>query len=54
VAPSLIEYIRIDNLSRSYDPEWQTNGKLDKAAHHIRQWLEQLNIKGLTTEVIKD
>jgi hypothetical protein len=28
VIPSLIEYIRIDNLSRTYDPEWSTNGKL--------------------------
>ncbi len=28
VIPSLTEYIKIDNLSRTYDAEWNTNGKL--------------------------
>jgi len=28
VIPALIEYIKIDNLSRTYDTEWNTNGKL--------------------------
>lgn len=26
--PSLMEYIRIPNLSRHFDPEWQSNGLL--------------------------
>jgi len=28
VVPSLFDYIKIDNLSRSFDQEWETNGKL--------------------------
>jgi|JI6StandDraft_1071083.scaffolds.fasta_scaffold669205_1 hypothetical protein len=40
--PSLMDYVRIDNLSRSYDPEWNTNGKLLKAAQHLKGWIEQL------------
>lgn len=44
VVPSLEDYIRIPNLSRSYDPEWNTNGNLLKAAHHIKNWVQGLNI----------
>lgn len=42
-----MEYIRIPNLSRNFDPDWQTNGLLEKAADHIKIWVEDLNIKGL-------
>jgi hypothetical protein len=37
--PSIEDYIRIPNLSRFYDPEWNTNGLLEKAAHHILNWI---------------
>jgi hypothetical protein len=37
--PSLIEFIKIDNLSRGYDEHWATNGKLEKAANHIKDWV---------------
>ena len=30
--PSIMEYIKIPNLSRNFDPEWATNGLLEKAA----------------------
>jgi acetylornithine deacetylase/succinyl-diaminopimelate desuccinylase-like protein len=47
-----MEFIKIPNLSRAYDPEWETNGLLLKAAEHIKGWVESLNIKGLTSEII--
>ena len=28
VLPSIMDYIKIPNLSRSYDENWNTNGKL--------------------------
>jgi hypothetical protein len=36
----LKEYIEIPNLSRSYDPEYLTNGLLEKAGHLIKDWIE--------------
>lgn len=51
---SIIEYIKIPNLSRDFDPEWATNGLLEKAAGHIKEWIEGLGLTGLTTEIIKD
>ena len=52
VLPSISEFIKIPNLSRAFDPEWETNGLLFKAAEHIKSWVEGLNIKGLTSEII--
>lgn len=32
VLPSLMDFVRIPNLSRDYDSEWNKNGLLEKAA----------------------
>lgn len=45
--PSLMEYIKIPNLSRNFDPDWNKNGLLEKAAEHVKSWVEQLKIEGL-------
>lgn len=45
--PAISEYIKIPNLSRSYDPEWNTNGLLEKAAHFIKDWVLKQNVKNL-------
>ena len=34
ILPALEEFVRIDNLSPDYDPEWETNGKAEKAGMH--------------------
>lgn len=49
-----MDFVRIDNLSRTYDPNWNTNGKLEKAAAHIQKWVQQLNLRDTTCEIIKD
>lgn len=51
--PSLSEFIKIPNLSRAFDEQWATNGNLEKAAEHIKAWVEALGIKGLKSEIIK-
>lgn len=38
--PKIMDYIRIPNLSRNYDKEWNTNGLLEKAAIFIKDWIE--------------
>lgn len=39
-----MQYIKIPNLSRTFDPEWNTNGRLLEAAKHIKSWVESLKI----------
>jgi len=38
VIPSLCDFVRIPNLSRAFDPEYATNGLLQKAGKHLQQW----------------
>lgn len=52
--PALEEYVRIPNLSKAYDPEWNTNGLLEKAAKHLMDWATSQSVRGLSLELIKD
>eukprot|EP01017_Pseudomicrothorax_dubius_P038257 TRINITY_DN5704_c0_g1_i1.p1 TRINITY_DN5704_c0_g1~~TRINITY_DN5704_c0_g1_i1.p1 ORF type:complete len:484 (+),score=120.17 TRINITY_DN5704_c0_g1_i1:1396-2847(+) len=52
VLPALSDYIRIPNLSRDFDPEFLSNGLLDKAADFLLQWANNAGIKGLTAEKV--
>ena len=54
IIPGLSEYIKIDNLSPNYDPEWQTNGKLEKAGNHLLNWAKSQGVKGLKGELIEE
>jgi len=53
VIPTLMEYIKVDNLSVNFDPEWATNGKHEKAAEILLKWALSQNVKGLKGEVLK-
>ena len=52
--PGLQEFVKIDNLSPDYDPEWETNGKAEKAGMHLINWAKAQGVKGLKAELIKE
>eukprot|EP00929_Paragymnodinium_shiwhaense_P062838 TRINITY_DN3138_c0_g1_i1.p1 TRINITY_DN3138_c0_g1~~TRINITY_DN3138_c0_g1_i1.p1 ORF type:complete len:551 (+),score=138.12 TRINITY_DN3138_c0_g1_i1:3-1655(+) len=52
--PNLQDFVRIPNLSTAYDPDWETNGLLDKACQHMTSWVKEQNIEGLKIETLKD
>mmetsp|Transcript_21374 Transcript_21374/g.24838 ORF Transcript_21374/g.24838 Transcript_21374/m.24838 type:complete len:483 (+) Transcript_21374:30-1478(+) len=54
ILPALQDYIRIPNLSRNYDPEWSTNGKLEECAEFLLEWAKKQNLKGSKAEIIKE
>lgn len=41
-------------MSRSFDPEWETNGLLLKAAHFLKDWVESQKIHGLKSELFTE
>jgi acetylornithine deacetylase/succinyl-diaminopimelate desuccinylase-like protein len=41
VLPTLMEYIKIPNLSKHFDPEWSTNGNLERAANLLIDWAKK-------------
>ena len=52
--PALQYFIRIPNLSKLFDPDWNTNGLLEKAAKHLADWTKSQNVKNCTVEVLKE
>lgn len=51
--PSLMEFVKIPNLSPLFDPEWNTNGLLLKAANHLKDFADGLELSGFTSEIVK-
>ena len=54
IIPGIEEFVRIDNLSQEFDPEWETNGKLEKAGMHLLNWAKSQGITGLKGELLKE
>ena len=54
VIPALMDFIRIPSLSPEYDPEWETNGHMDRALQLEIDWMLAQNIQGLKYEVIRE
>ncbi|KAL4449186.1 hypothetical protein ABPG74_015568 [Tetrahymena malaccensis] len=54
IVPSIMDYIRIPNLSPMYDLEWNKNGLLMKAAEHIKAWVNAQELKGASVQIIQD
>ena len=47
-----MDYVRIPNLSKNYDPEWASNGLLEKAAHFLKDWALAQKVDNLKLEYI--
>ena len=52
--PNLMNFIRIPNLSPGFDPDWNTNGLLLKAANLIISFAKSLNIKNAEINLLQD
>ncbi len=52
--PAISDFIRIDNLSPSFDKEWNTNGKQDTAAKFCLDWALSQGVDGIKGEILKD
>ena len=54
ILPGLEEFVRIDNLSPDFDPEWETNFKAEKAGFHLVNWAINQGVKGMKVELVKE
>jgi acetylornithine deacetylase/succinyl-diaminopimelate desuccinylase-like protein len=52
IVPALCDYIRIPNKSPMFDPDWEANGHMARAAQLLRDWCGNLAIERLTTEIV--
>jgi len=53
VIPTLSDYVKIPNVSPSFDPEWNKNGLLQKAAHLLLDWAKKQDVQGLKAELVE-
>jgi acetylornithine deacetylase/succinyl-diaminopimelate desuccinylase-like protein len=51
ILPTLTEYIRIPNVSKAFDTEWEAHGHMAEATELIRAWCAARPIEGLTVDV---
>jgi acetylornithine deacetylase/succinyl-diaminopimelate desuccinylase-like protein len=52
VLPALSEYTRIPCLSPAFDPEWEANGHIGRAAQLLRDWVVDQDA-GLAVEIVQ-
>eukprot|EP00735_Rhodelphis_limneticus_P006303 TRINITY_DN18690_c0_g1::TRINITY_DN18690_c0_g1_i1::g.20483::m.20483 TRINITY_DN18690_c0_g1::TRINITY_DN18690_c0_g1_i1::g.20483 ORF type:complete len:476 (-),score=159.69,sp/Q9P6I2/DUG1_SCHPO/24.57/7e-19,Peptidase_M20/PF01546.23/1.7e-21,M20_dimer/PF07687.9/5.8e-16 TRINITY_DN18690_c0_g1_i1:523-1950(-) len=53
IVHELSEYIKVPNQSPSFDPEWATNGLLERVVAQAVEWVKKQNVTGLEYEVVK-
>jgi acetylornithine deacetylase/succinyl-diaminopimelate desuccinylase-like protein len=53
IVPALADYIRIPNRSPAFDPEWRTQGHMDRAVELIASWCRGRSLTGATVEVVR-
>ncbi|NOT30402.1 MAG: M20/M25/M40 family metallo-hydrolase [Planctomycetes bacterium] len=53
ILPTITEYIRIPNKSPHFDPKWQENGHMKKAADLIEAWCKKRKLPGLKVERVQ-
>ena len=51
--PGLQEFVRIDNLTTMVDPDYLTNGKVEKAMVQVDGCIQALGVKGLSMKVYR-
>ena len=54
LVPNLMDFVRIPNLSRAFDKDWDTNGLLLKAANFLKNWVSSQNLENTTIELIQE
>lgn len=52
--PALQKFIEIPNLSRAFDPEWDTNGLQERACQFCIDFAKDMGVKGMAVEMYKD
>ena len=53
IIPALRHYLTIPNQSPAFDPEWRTNGYMDRAVTHVADWIRRQAVPGLQLDVVR-
>ncbi|MFE3515104.1 M20/M25/M40 family metallo-hydrolase [Streptomyces sp. NPDC059166] len=53
VLPLVRDHIRLPALSPAFDPDWESNGFLDRSADAAAAWLRTVTLPGMRVEVLR-
>jgi len=53
IVPQLTAYIRIPAKSPHFDPQWETNGNIERAIQLAQAWVAKQPVRGLTFEIVR-
>jgi acetylornithine deacetylase/succinyl-diaminopimelate desuccinylase-like protein len=53
IVPQLVEYVRIPAKSPHFDPQWQTNGHIERVARFAESWVRAQPVRGLAVEIVR-
>ncbi len=54
ILQTLFEYIKIPNKSPAFDPEWETNGHMDKVVKLVKDWTNRYKPENSTLHTFKE
>lgn len=53
ILPALTDYIAVPAKSPMFDPDWQSNGFIERVVLEAAQWAEKQPVRGLRLEIIR-
>ena len=53
IVPQLTDYIRIPARSPNFDPQWETNGHIERVIRLAETWAKMQPVKGMTIEIVR-
>jgi acetylornithine deacetylase/succinyl-diaminopimelate desuccinylase-like protein len=53
IIPALCDYIRIPNKSPLFDPQWESNGHMERAVELLANWCRRQPISGMNVKIAR-
>ncbi len=53
IVPEITDYIRIPAKSPHFDPQWETNGHIERVIRNAERWVRAQPVKGLRCEIVR-
>src|SRR5271157_12706 len=53
IVPQLTDYVRIPARSPQFDPQWDSNGHIERVVRLAEAWVKTQPVRGLKTEIVR-
>jgi acetylornithine deacetylase/succinyl-diaminopimelate desuccinylase-like protein len=53
IVPRLTDYVRIPAQSPQFDPQWESNGHIERVVRLAEAWVKKQPVRGLKTEIVR-